>query len=160
MANTDFKSVDEYFTTLPKEVQTVLQAVRKVLRKAMPGTDEVISYQIAAYKLHGAAVLYFAGWKEHFSIYPATAGLVQAFGDELEPYRVSKGTLRFALDKKLPTKLIERIAKFRLQETANLVMAREARKSKKKRTAKKKSAKKKSAKKKKKKKKKSARKKR
>ncbi len=152
MAQTNFKSVDDYLATLPKAAQTVLQGVRKTLRKAMPGTEEVISYQIAAYKLNGAAVLYYAGWKEHFSLYPATAGLEKALGAELAPYRVSKGTLRFSLDDKVPTKLIERIAKVRMQETANLLLARDARKAAKRKTTakkpKKKAAKKKVAKKK------------
>ena len=135
MANTAFETVDEYLATLPKPAQTVLQGVRKTLRKAMPGTEEVISYQIAAYKLNGAAVLYFAGWKEHFSLYPATAKLEAELGKEIAPYRVSKGTLRFSLDEKVPAKLIERIAKIRMQETANLSRARQARRAAKKKTA-------------------------
>jgi uncharacterized protein YdhG (YjbR/CyaY superfamily) len=78
----------------------------------------VISYQIPAYKLPGGTVLYFAGWKQHFSLYPATGGLLRAFGDELAPYQVSKGTLRFPLSQPVPLKLIERIARFRAKEDA------------------------------------------
>jgi len=63
-------------------------------------------------------MLYFAGWKQHYSLYPATAGLVAAFGDELAPYKLSKGTIRFPLSDPVPAKLIERIAKFRAKEVA------------------------------------------
>src|SRR5688572_9110308 len=97
MAKTDFQSVDEYIATYPEDVQAVLQRVRNAIRKAVPGAEEVISYQIAAYKLRGERVLYFAGWKEHYSLYPATGELVDAFKDELAPYKISKGTIRFPL---------------------------------------------------------------
>ena len=116
MAKTDFKSVDEYIATFPEDVQAVLQRVRRTIRKAVPGADEVISYQIPAYKLRGVRVIFFAGWKEHFSLYPATGLLVKAFKEEIAPYKVSKGTIRFPLAKPAPVKLIERIVKFRAKE--------------------------------------------
>jgi len=99
-------------------VQRVLQTVRRAIRKAVPKADEVISYQIAAYKLEGGTVLYFAGWKKHYSLYPANARLVAAFKKELAPYEVNdKGTIRFPLDKPVPVTLIARLAKFRARET-------------------------------------------
>jgi uncharacterized protein YdhG (YjbR/CyaY superfamily) len=33
----------------------------------------MISYKIPTYKLHGRPVIYFAGWKQHYSLYLATA---------------------------------------------------------------------------------------
>jgi len=68
------------------------------------------------YKLHGQPVLYFAGWKRHYSLYPAGELLVQAFADELAPFKVEKGTIRFPLSQPVPVKLIQRIAKFRANE--------------------------------------------
>ena len=127
MARTDFKSVDEYIATHPEDVQSILQLVRRTIRKAVPDADEVISYQIPAYKLAGGRVLYFAGWKQHYSLYPATDGLVAAFKDELAPYKVTKGTIRFPLSEPVPVKLIERIAKFRAKETAARAKAKPAR---------------------------------
>lgn len=126
MAKTDFKSVDEYIATHPKDVQAILRRVRSTIRKAVPGGEEVISYQIPAVKLNGARVLYFAGWKEHYSLYPATGQLVEAFKDDLAPYQVSKGTIRFPLAKAVPVKLIERIARFRAREAAEDARAKRA----------------------------------
>jgi uncharacterized protein YdhG (YjbR/CyaY superfamily) len=126
MAKTHFKSVDEYIATHPEDVQAILQRVRSTIRKAVPGAEEVISYQIPAYKLHGGPVLYFAGWKQHYSLYPATAHVVAAFKDDLAPYEVNKGTIRFPLSQPVPVKLIERIAKFRAKETAERARAKGA----------------------------------
>jgi uncharacterized protein YdhG (YjbR/CyaY superfamily) len=126
MAKTDFKSVDEYLATLPTEVQVVLQRVRSVIRKALPAAAEVISYQIPAYKLQGTAVLYFAGWKQHYSLYPATDRVVSEFKTELAPYKVNKGTIRFPLSEAVPAKLIASIAKCRAQEAVARIDAKSA----------------------------------
>ena len=126
MAKTDFKSVDEYIASQPEAVQGALQRVRGIIRKAVPGVEEVISYKIPTYKLHGGAVLYFAGWRQHYSLYPATDRVVEAFQDDLAPYEVSKSTIRFPLSGPVPVNLIERIAKFRAKEVVEREMAKEA----------------------------------
>jgi uncharacterized protein YdhG (YjbR/CyaY superfamily) len=126
MAKTDFKSVDEYIATFPEGVQTILRRVRSTIGKALPGAEEAISYQIPTYRMHGGYVVYFAGWKQHYSLYPATGHLVAAFRDDLAPYEVSKGTIRFPLSQPVPVKLIERLAKFLAKEAAERAKAKRA----------------------------------
>ena len=116
MGKANFTSVDEYIAAQPETLQVVLQLVRRTLRKALPGAEEVISYKIPAYRLPGGIVLYFAGWKQHYSLYPAGERMVEAFKAQLASYKVSKGTIRFPLSEPVPVKLIERIAKFRAKE--------------------------------------------
>jgi uncharacterized protein YdhG (YjbR/CyaY superfamily) len=118
MAKTDFRSVDEYIAAQPEDVQAILERVRGAIRRAVPGVQEMISYQIPTYKLHGGRVLYFAGWKQHYSLYPASDDLVEAFKDDLAPYEIDRGTIRFPLSQPVPVRLIERIAKFRAKEAA------------------------------------------
>jgi len=72
MTKSNFSTVDEYIAAQPEAVQPILECVRRTIRKALPRAEEVISYKMPAYKLHGGIVLYFAGWKQHYSIYPAT----------------------------------------------------------------------------------------
>lgn len=126
MAKTDFKSVDEYIATHPDGVQAILQRVRSIIRRAVPGAEEAISYQIPTFKLHGGSVVYFAGWKEHYSLYPAGDRLVAAFKRELVPYQVSKGTIRFPLSQPVPVRLIERVARFLAKEAADRARAKRA----------------------------------
>ena len=126
MAKTDFKSVDEYIASQPEAVQGILKRVRDAIRRAVPGAEEVISYKIPTYKLHGRPVLYFAGWRQHYSLYPATDHVLAAFKDALAPYEVNKGTIRFPLSESVPVKLIERIAKFRAKEVAEREKAKAA----------------------------------
>jgi uncharacterized protein YdhG (YjbR/CyaY superfamily) len=116
MAKT-FKSVDDYIASQPKEARVLLERVRGIIGKAVPGAEELISYGIPAFKLHGRPLLYFARWKRHYSLYPSTAPLIAAFKKELAPYEVNnKGTIRFPLSDPLPVKLIAALAKFRARE--------------------------------------------
>lgn len=124
MAKSDFKSVDEHVAAHPEAVQAILQLVRRTIRKVVPGADEVISYQMPTYKLHGSPVLYFAGWKRHYSRYPATGGVVAVLKCARVPYELAKGTIRFPLTEAVPMKLIERIAKIRAKETIERARAK------------------------------------
>lgn len=116
MAKSDFISVDEYIGSQPEAVQRILACVRSTIREAVPAAEEAISYKMPTYTLYGGRLLHFAVWKRHYSIYAATDQVVAAFKDELKPYEVAKGTIRFPLSEPVPVKLIGRIAKFRAKE--------------------------------------------
>src|SRR5687767_6826833 len=90
-------SVREYLASKPKESRASLEAVRQAILRALPNAQEGLAYQMPAYTLNGVGVLYFAGWKSHYSLYPASDALVAAFAKELAPYERSKGTLKFPL---------------------------------------------------------------
>jgi uncharacterized protein YdhG (YjbR/CyaY superfamily) len=128
MAKTDFKSIDDYLKAQPATVKAALQSVRGAIRMAVPEAVEAISYQMPAFKLHGRSMIYFAGWKEHYSIYPATDGLSEAFKKELAGYEKSTGTIKFPLTEPVPVKLIGKLAKFRARVAMGLSNAKTARK--------------------------------
>jgi len=116
--------VDGYIAAQPENVQRVLQRVRNIIRKAVPGAEETISYGIPAYKLHGTPVLFLAGWRQHYSLYPGTGKFVAAIKDDLARFQVSKGTIRFPLSEPVRVKLIERIARLRAKEVAGIEKAK------------------------------------
>ncbi len=118
MAKPTFKSVEAYIASQPDAAQVKLELVRSAILSALPDAEEVISYNIPTYKLHGESVIHFAGWKRHYSLYPASPVLVEVFKDELAPYRVERATLRFSLSDPVLVELIERIARFRAVEVA------------------------------------------
>lgn len=124
MAAIKFKTVDDYIAAQPKASQPVLEQVRSIIRKALPGADEAIAYHMPTYKLPGGNVMYFAGWKQHYSIYPAYEHVVRALGDALDGYEVQKGTIRFPLSEPVPAKLIAKIAKLLAQPRAGRKVAK------------------------------------
>jgi uncharacterized protein YdhG (YjbR/CyaY superfamily) len=103
--------VDAYIAKQATEAQRALRRVRSVIRRVLPAAEETISYQIPAYRLRGQYVVYFAGWKKHWSLYPVTEPIRQELGAALSPYELSKGTVRFPLVEPVPIKLVERIVK-------------------------------------------------
>jgi uncharacterized protein YdhG (YjbR/CyaY superfamily) len=122
MAKTDFKTIDEYISTFPADVQEVLEQVRQAIQTAAPEAEEAISYQLPAFKFHGW-VFYFSGYKAHYSLScPPPFTVFEAFKEELSPYEISKSSIKFPLDQPVPTKLIHAMAKFRAQE--NLAKAK------------------------------------
>lgn len=118
-------TVAAYVSAQPGHVRPALRQVRAAIRKALPRAEEEISYQIPAYRLGGRPVLYFAGYKAHYSIYPAPDALIAALPG-LAPYKVSKGTLRFPLSEPVPVKLITRLAKLRASALAGTGKAKPA----------------------------------
>jgi uncharacterized protein YdhG (YjbR/CyaY superfamily) len=116
IAKPGYKSVDEYIAAQPENAQAALKRVRATIRKAVPGGEEMISYQIPAYKMPGGSTLWFAGWKQHYSLYPATGRVLEALKDDLARYKVNKGTIRFPLSEPVPVKVIDNIARLRAKE--------------------------------------------
>ena len=108
------KSIDDYISAFPEEMQVKLEKIRQTIKEAAPGSEEVISYRMPAFKLIKVLV-YFAAFKDHIGFFP-TAGPIEVFKDKLTAYKTSKGTIQFPLDKPLPLKLIKEIVKFRIKE--------------------------------------------
>ena len=106
-------SVDEYIATQPEAVRPRLEQVRAAIRKAVPEAVECIGYRMPGYKLRGKPLLFFAGFKEHYSLFAASGTFFAALEDELRGYERRKGTIHFPLAGPVPVKLIARIAKLR-----------------------------------------------
>ena len=119
-----FTSVDDYIDSHPQPVRPILERVRTIIRKALPKAEESISYNMPTYKQNGEPILYFAGWKKHYSLYPISKRTADAFQTELAAYELNKSTARFPLSQSIPTKLITAIAKFRAKEVAEREKAR------------------------------------
>jgi uncharacterized protein YdhG (YjbR/CyaY superfamily) len=107
------KPVDEYIAVQPEAMRAKLEQLRAAIKKAVPDAVEGIGYRMPGFKLHGKPILYFAGFKEHYSIFAASGTFFTALEDELRGYELRKGTVHFPLTKPVPVKLISRIAKLR-----------------------------------------------
>lgn len=114
MMNKDIKDINTYLAGFPEETQYMLRDIRETIAKAAPNAVEAISYGIPTFKLEGNLV-HFAGYKKHIGFYPGAAA-IEDFKKELAAYNLSKGTVQFPLDKKLPLALIARIVKYRVRQ--------------------------------------------
>jgi uncharacterized protein YdhG (YjbR/CyaY superfamily) len=111
---THFKDIDSYILAQPIEVRERLEKIRHVIKSVAPKAEEVISYNMPAFKFHGMLV-YFAVFKHHIGFYPFTTAITE-FQKELSIYKGAKGSVQFPLDKPVPITLIMKIIKFRVKE--------------------------------------------
>ena len=108
-------AIDEYLESVPADARAALEKLRQQIRAAAPRAQEVISYQIPAFKLDGRVLVWFAAFKNHCSFFPGAAA-IKAFEDELSGYQTSKGTVRFLANKPLPATLVRKLVKHRVAE--------------------------------------------
>ncbi len=114
-ATQKISSIDEYIAGFPEDVQAVLKQMRAVIRAAAPHAREKISYGIPTFYTTENLV-HFAGYKGHVGFYPSPSG-IEHFKRELADYELSRGTVRFPLDKPIPYDLVTRITEFRVGES-------------------------------------------
>ena len=119
MPRPHFQSVDEYISSFPKETQDILQKLRHLIRKEMPQAQEIISYQIPCFKLNDKYVIYFAGYKNHISLYPIPKGDA-AFQKKISPFFKGKGTISFSLDSPIPHSLVNEIIQTAVKQRMNI----------------------------------------
>ena len=124
MAKTDYKTADEYIATFPAAEQEALQAIRQAIRAGAPDAEEVISYQIPAFKLDGF-VLYYSAYTHHYALaLPPPSTVFEDFKDQLAPYKTSKSAIQLPKSQPLPLTLITELAQFRAQENRTRAAAK------------------------------------
>jgi uncharacterized protein YdhG (YjbR/CyaY superfamily) len=112
------ESVDGYLAALPDRFRVALEDLRGTIRAVVPDATETISYQIPTFRYRGRALVSYAAFREHCSLFPMSIGIIDAHGDEVAPYRSGRGTLRFTPDAPLPADLVRRIVLARIEENA------------------------------------------
>jgi uncharacterized protein YdhG (YjbR/CyaY superfamily) len=114
--------MDEYIAGFPPETQQVLEELRALIKALAPDATETISYAIPTFDLNGKHLVHFAGYEKHIGLYPAPSGL-EAFKEELKPYKQGKGSVQFPLGQPLPKDLIRRIVEFRVAQNTGKASA-------------------------------------
>lgn len=124
MAKTDFQSIDEFIASRPEEERDVLERIRAAIHAGAPEAEEVISYQLPAFK-HHVFVMYFGAATKHYSLsFPPPWAVFEHFAGELAEYKVSKSTIQLPKNKPVPYDLITRMAAFRAAENVATAKAK------------------------------------
>jgi uncharacterized protein YdhG (YjbR/CyaY superfamily) len=110
------EGVDEYLRAVPEDARAALEELRKTIRAAAPGSTEVISYQIPAYKLKGKLLVSFAAHKNHCGFYVMSPAVMRAHAAELQKYDITTGGIHFSADQPLPEALITKLVRARITE--------------------------------------------
>lgn len=125
MAKTDFKTADDYIASAPAADRAGLEAIRGALRDAVPSAEEVISYQVPAFRTADGWIFYYSVYTNHFSLAsPPPWPEREAFKAQLGPYKMSKSAIQFPKSAPLPLELIGEMAAFRAREVAEQAKAK------------------------------------
>ncbi len=110
-----FKTIKEYFSYQTPEKRRKLEEMRQIIKKLIPDAEEIISYQMPAFRYHGRGLVYYAVWKDHIGFYPYTSKVILS-KKELAKYEFSKGTIKFPINKPIPVALVRKVVKFRMKQ--------------------------------------------
>ncbi|MDD3793913.1 MAG: DUF1801 domain-containing protein [Candidatus Gracilibacteria bacterium] len=109
----DTKTIDDYISGFPSDVQIILQKIRKIIIESNPDLVEIINYGVPTFKLNGKNMVHFGAFKKHISIFPGPEA-IEHFSTRLGQYKISKGTIQFSLDKEIPYDLIGEIVRYKI----------------------------------------------
>jgi len=116
VANQKFETVGAYFSSFSEDTQHGLASIRDTIKKSVPQAEEVLSYQLPAFKYHGM-LIYYSAYKSHYSIsFPPPFKVFEVFKERLLTYQMSKTTIQFPMDEPLPLELIGEMAMYRANE--------------------------------------------
>ncbi len=111
-------TIDEYLAAIPDERRARFDSLRQTVLTAAPDAEEVIAYDMPAYRFRGRFMCSIGRYAHHDSLFPASQGIIDQLGDEVSPYVKGRGTFRFPANQPLPLELIDRIVRIRYEETA------------------------------------------
>ena len=111
-----YGTVEEYLADQPKDVRETLESVRRSVLAVVPDATEKIGYGMPGFYVDGHPLVYYAAFKEHCSLFPASGGVIEKLADDLQGYGLAKGTIRFPIGEPLPPPLVEKIVMVKLEE--------------------------------------------
>lgn len=107
-----YNSWADYFDAQPARGREMLEEMKQIFEETVPEAEESWGYGVPAYDLVPNAKLdkkiMIAGFKNHIGFYPSP-DTIETFIDELEGFKVLKGTIQIKHKQEIPTDLIRRM---------------------------------------------------
>ncbi len=106
----------DYLAELPEPQRTVISAVYDRARELVPAAEDGIGYGMPALRYRGKPLLSVMSAKNHIGLYPFSPPALDTVRDKLDGYSLSKGTVRFTVEKPLPPDVLDRLIEARVAE--------------------------------------------
>ena len=108
--------IDDYVAALDEPKRSTLEELRRSILEVVPDAEQGLSYGMPAFKVRGKSVAGFAAFKDHLSYLPHSGSVLTELGTDVARYETSKGSLKFAVDKPLPKRLVRKLVRTRMRE--------------------------------------------
>jgi uncharacterized protein YdhG (YjbR/CyaY superfamily) len=115
------QEVDDYLANVEEPKRATLEELRKTIRAIIPEAEEVISYGMPAFRLHGKVIAGFAAFKNHLAYLPHSGSVFVELRDDLAGYKSTEGSLHFPIGKPLPNGLVKKLIAVRLRQAGRKV---------------------------------------
>jgi uncharacterized protein YdhG (YjbR/CyaY superfamily) len=111
------ENVEAYLGGLAEDRRARIEDLRRTVRAAAPDADELISYDMPAFKVGSRFLVSFGAFKTWDSLFPASQVVLDEV-PEARPFAKGRGTFQFPVKDALPLDLISRIVAVRVDELA------------------------------------------
>jgi uncharacterized protein YdhG (YjbR/CyaY superfamily) len=113
--------VSAYIAAQPEPQRSTLTAMRATIGAILPRADECLAYGMPSWRVDGTAVAGIAASTAHCAFFPHSGTALDGLAVKLAGYDLAKGTVRFAVDRPLPTPLVRAVITARLAEVSATV---------------------------------------
>ena len=110
------EEIDQYLSAVDEPKRGTLAALRRTILEIVPEAEQVISYQVPAFRVRGKIVAGFAAFKDHLSYLPFSGSVLDMLGEDLRGYSMTKSALHFPVDRPLPPDLVSKLIAVRLEQ--------------------------------------------
>ena len=108
--------VDDYFESLDPDSRTAFEHIRSLALDIVPEAEQGMSYGMAALRYKQKPLLGFVATQRHLSVFPFSSRVVEEVSDRLSGFKLSKGTIRFTVDRALPDDVVRDVVRLRVEE--------------------------------------------
>ena len=114
-------TVAEYLASRSRRQRSALAAMRRTIKKAAPGSTEVVAYGIPTVKLDGRALVAYSaggrtGTSDECALYTMSLATFDKYRAAAGSHAHGKGTFHFTPDDPLPASLVTKVVKARIAE--------------------------------------------
>jgi uncharacterized protein YdhG (YjbR/CyaY superfamily) len=108
--------VDDYLAGIEPAERAALEHVRQLATEVAPDAQDGRSYGMPALKYKKKPLIGFISAKNHLSLFPFSPAVIEAVTVRLDGFEVSKGTIRFSVERPIPDEVVRDIVRYRLRE--------------------------------------------
>ena len=109
--------LDDYYAQLPEVAVPHLAQLRELCQKGLPKAEEVLHWNNPAFVQDETRLVMLQSYKQHCSLrFPTRLFASQRDAVEATGYEAGEGFVKLPYDRELPTALLKRLIKARLDE--------------------------------------------